>query len=170
MKHQMINGDIWVRCLRCGKTWNPPVREELFLRRRGKASCPEGRTFNRALFEKAIEDYKRATMFETNNSMSTSVQCRFSHIDPETGVMIDAADSIARTSHRPTCGKDKPLHSRMLALLCGLNQHILSKDSTWETPVYTLQNLVDIARTRGDIAPALPTGGSYETVACLRCQ
>ena len=30
---------------------------------------------------------------------------------------------------------------------------------------YTLQNLVDIARTRGDIAPALPTGGSYETVA-----
>src|SRR6266403_4379946 len=30
---------------------------------------------------------------------------------------------------------------------------------------FTLQNLVDIARTRGDIAPALPTGGSYETVA-----
>ena len=33
---------------------------------------------------------------------------------------------------------------------------------------FTLQNLVDIARTRGDIAPALPTGGSYETVA-LSC-
>ena len=30
---------------------------------------------------------------------------------------------------------------------------------------FTLQNLVDVARTRGDIAPALPTGGSYETVA-----
>jgi hypothetical protein len=30
---------------------------------------------------------------------------------------------------------------------------------------FTLQNMVDIARTRGDIAPALPTGGSYETVA-----
>ncbi len=30
---------------------------------------------------------------------------------------------------------------------------------------FTLQNLVDIARTRGDIAPTLPTGGSYETVA-----
>lgn len=30
---------------------------------------------------------------------------------------------------------------------------------------FTLQNLVDIARTRGDIAPALPTGGAYETVA-----
>src|SRR5579859_4918350 len=30
---------------------------------------------------------------------------------------------------------------------------------------FTLQNLVDIARTRGDIAPALPVGGSYETIA-----
>jgi len=30
---------------------------------------------------------------------------------------------------------------------------------------FTIQNLVDIARTRGDIAPALPIGGSYETVA-----
>jgi hypothetical protein len=30
---------------------------------------------------------------------------------------------------------------------------------------YTLQNLVDIARTRGDIAPALPVGGSFETIA-----
>jgi len=33
---------------------------------------------------------------------------------------------------------------------------------------YSIQNLVDIARTRGDIAPALPVGGSYETVA-LSC-
>jgi hypothetical protein len=30
---------------------------------------------------------------------------------------------------------------------------------------YTLQNLVDIARGMGDIAPVLPTGGYYETVA-----
>jgi hypothetical protein len=30
---------------------------------------------------------------------------------------------------------------------------------------YTLQNLVDIARAMGDLAPTLPTGGSYETVA-----
>jgi hypothetical protein len=30
---------------------------------------------------------------------------------------------------------------------------------------YTLQNLVDIARSMGDIAPVLPTGGYYETVA-----
>jgi hypothetical protein len=30
---------------------------------------------------------------------------------------------------------------------------------------YTLQELVDIARAMGDLAPTLPTGGSYETVA-----
>lgn len=30
---------------------------------------------------------------------------------------------------------------------------------------YTVQNLVDIARAMGDLAPTLPTGGSYETVA-----
>lgn len=30
---------------------------------------------------------------------------------------------------------------------------------------YTLQDLVDIARTLADVAPALPVGGAYETVA-----
>lgn len=30
---------------------------------------------------------------------------------------------------------------------------------------YTLQNLVDIARALGDVAPTLPVGGEYETVA-----
>jgi len=30
---------------------------------------------------------------------------------------------------------------------------------------YTLQNLVDIARSTGDVAPTLPVGGEYETVA-----
>ena len=30
---------------------------------------------------------------------------------------------------------------------------------------YTLQALVDIARSMGDLAPTLPTGGAYETVA-----
>jgi hypothetical protein len=68
---------------RCGRTWNPPVEKNFFFNEAGKQVAPKDGTFNRALFEKAIEDYKRATMFETNNSMSTSVQCRFSRIDPE---------------------------------------------------------------------------------------
>jgi hypothetical protein len=37
---------------------------------------------------------------------------------------------------------------------------LFSQNST-----YTLQSLVDIARSLGDIAPVLPTGGSYELVA-----
>jgi hypothetical protein len=43
-------------------------------------------------------------MFETNNSMSGSVQCRFSTFDVESGRMVDAADkyreSIASTTLR----------------------------------------------------------------------
>ena len=30
---------------------------------------------------------------------------------------------------------------------------------------YSIQNLVDMARTQGDLAPTLPTGGFYETLA-----
>lgn len=28
LKHTFANGDMWVRCLRCGKTWKPPLRED----------------------------------------------------------------------------------------------------------------------------------------------
>lgn len=92
MKHQMINGDIWVRCLRCGKTWAPPVQKNFYFNAKGVKVAPQDGTFNRAKFEAAVEDYKRAIMFETNNSMSTSVQCRFTRYDPETGNTIDASD------------------------------------------------------------------------------
>jgi len=92
IKHQMINGDIWVRCLRCGKTWAPPVESNFFFDAKGKKVAPQDGTFNRERFERAQEEYKRATMFETNNSMSTSVQCRFSYYDGETGKTYDGAD------------------------------------------------------------------------------
>lgn len=93
MKHQMINGDIWVRCLRCGKTWNPPVEKNFFFDEKGRQVAPVDGTYNKAKFEKAVEEYKRATMFETNNSMSTSVQCRFTRFDLESGRLVDAADT-----------------------------------------------------------------------------
>ena len=80
MKHQMINGDIWVRCLRCGRTWNPPVEKNFFFDKNNKSVAPADGVFGKARFDKAVEDYKRATMFETNNSMSTSVQCRFGKV------------------------------------------------------------------------------------------
>ena len=92
MKHQMINGDIWVRCLRCGKTWAPPVEINFFFDKAGKQVAPQDGTFDRAKFERARDEYIRATMFETNNSMSGSVQCRFSVYDVESGKMVDAAD------------------------------------------------------------------------------
>lgn len=104
MKHQMINGDIWVRCLRCGKTWNPPVEKNFFFNEKGARVAPHDGTFDKVKFEKAVEEYKRATMFETNNSMSTSVQCRFTRFDPESGRLVDAADTyrenIASTNLR----------------------------------------------------------------------
>lgn len=62
VKHQHINGDIWVQCIRCGKKWKPPIRSEY-------------RT-DREYF-RAVEEYEEAKEFPTNNKMSTSVQCRF---------------------------------------------------------------------------------------------
>lgn len=104
IKHQMINGDIWVRCLRCGKTWAPPVETNFFFDDKGKRVAPQEGTFRKDLYERAIEEYKRATMFETNNSMSTSVQCRFSYYDKESGKTYDGADKyreqIASTTLR----------------------------------------------------------------------
>jgi len=104
IKHQMINGDIWVRCLRCGKTWAPPVERNFFFDEKGRQVAPADGQFDKVKFAAAVEDYRRATMFETNNSMSTSVQCRFSTIDSETGKVVDAADlyreNIASTTLR----------------------------------------------------------------------
>lgn len=104
IKHQMINGDIWVRCLRCGKTWAPPIERNFFFDEKGRLVAPVDGTFDKAKFAAAVEEYRRATMFETNNSMSTSVQCRFEQVDPETGRKFDGADiyreSIASTTLR----------------------------------------------------------------------
>jgi hypothetical protein len=104
MKHQMINGDIWVRCLRCGKTWAPPVEKNFFFDEKGKSTAPLDGKFDKMRFERARDEYVRATMFETNNSMSGSVQCRFSKFDTESGKMVDAAEdyreSIASTTLR----------------------------------------------------------------------
>lgn len=104
MKHQMINGDIWVRCLRCGKTWSPPVEKNFFFDATGRNVAPQDGQFNRAKFEQSQVEYTRATMFETNNSMSTSVQCRFSRFDLDAKRVVDAADTyrenIASTNLR----------------------------------------------------------------------
>jgi hypothetical protein len=91
LKHQMINGDIWVRCLRCGKTWKPPVEKDYYFRD-GKVVAPKDGKFDIAAFEKAGTEYLRALQFETRNAMSGSIQCRFTRLNPETKRAEDAAD------------------------------------------------------------------------------
>jgi hypothetical protein len=63
IKHQMANGDIYVNCLRCGKKWKKPIR----------SSFKKEQDYLIALAE-----YETAVKFPTNNSMSTSIQLRFS--------------------------------------------------------------------------------------------
>ena len=104
MKHQMINGDIWVRCLRCGNTWNPPVEVNFYFDKAGRQVAPKDGFFDTAKFNEAQKEYIKATMFETNNTMSGSVQVRFSRYDQASGKIVDGADvyreSIASTNLR----------------------------------------------------------------------
>lgn len=58
-KHGMANGDIWVRCLRCGKTWKPPLKSDY-------------KTVE--AYEAAKERYTIALDFPTRNHTSSSQQ------------------------------------------------------------------------------------------------
>ena len=59
IKHRMANGDVWVRCLRCGKTWKPPVKSM----HKTEAS-----------YNAAMERYEVAAAFPTRNHTSSSQQ------------------------------------------------------------------------------------------------
>ena len=63
MKHTFANGDMWIRCLRCGKTWKPVLRESF------KSD---------ELYLKAVAQYEAAVNFQTRNVPSSSIQFRFS--------------------------------------------------------------------------------------------
>src|ERR1017187_4125039 len=63
LKHTFANGDMWVRCLRCGKTFKP-VRRESFA--------------SDELYLKAVAQYEAAINFQTRNVPSSSIQFRFS--------------------------------------------------------------------------------------------
>lgn len=92
IKHQMINGDIWIRCQRCGRTWNPPVEINFYFDAQGFSVAPKDGTFDKIRFDRAEYEYRQAISFLTNNSMSSSVQCRFTTLDAASGKMVDAAD------------------------------------------------------------------------------
>lgn len=91
IKHQMINGDIWVRCQRCGKTWSPPVESNFYFKN-GKVVAPKDGVFDKVRFIQAQEEYMRAVNLPTRNTMSGSVQCRFLRYNPDTGKYEDAAE------------------------------------------------------------------------------
>jgi hypothetical protein len=61
LKHMMPLGDIFIRCLRCGKWWKPPVKEKF---------KTEG------AYVLAVLEYQAALDFPTHNTMSTSIQFR----------------------------------------------------------------------------------------------
>ncbi len=61
-KHVMMNRDLWVDCLRCGKKWRPPLRSEFR---------------NDREFYKAVEEYETAKNFPTNNVTSSSILLMF---------------------------------------------------------------------------------------------
>lgn len=63
LKHTFANGDTWVRCLRCGKTWKPPIKYRY-------ASGVD--------FEAALAIYKEALNFQTRNVPSKGVIFQFS--------------------------------------------------------------------------------------------
>lgn len=111
IKHRMINGDLWVRCQRCNKTWTPPVKENYFFERtiitkdgrlkgvrRMPAKTPGGAAypapgtgqFSPELFKTAQEEYLRACAFDTNNTESASVQCKFTKWNELAQEWVDA--------------------------------------------------------------------------------
>lgn len=61
--HTMMNGDMWIRCLRCGKTWKPPVKEHF-------ETVEE--------YVKALTEYEAAKLYPTKNTASGACQVRFS--------------------------------------------------------------------------------------------
>lgn len=88
LKHTFLNGDTWVRCLRCGKTWKPPVEENYYFDAagihvppgsddRGRLLKPAG-TLNQEQYLAAVVQYQTALNFETLNKPSSSYMFSFS--------------------------------------------------------------------------------------------
>jgi len=69
-KHGMANGDIWIRCLRCRKTWKPPLKSAY--------KTKEG-------FDAAMEIYQAALNFPTRNHTSSSQQFQWGIVMGENG-------------------------------------------------------------------------------------
>lgn len=63
LKHTFANGDVWIRCLRCGKTWKPPVKSM---------------HTTQTSYDAAMAVYREALAFQTRNVPSKSVIFQYS--------------------------------------------------------------------------------------------
>jgi len=92
IKHQMINGDMWVLCLRCGKIWVPPVKDNFYFKEgRARNVAPKDGKFSQEKFDKATQEYRDAVQFPTGNSPSASVPCKFTKWDEVSEQWVDAS-------------------------------------------------------------------------------
>jgi hypothetical protein len=78
LKHIMINGDLWIRCLRCGKTWAPPLKIKFYFDEDGKPTTEKLGKFDQEKFDAAVKEYRTAVQFPTTNTTSSSVIVTFS--------------------------------------------------------------------------------------------
>lgn len=63
LKHKVSNSDLWIRCMRCGKTWKPVLPKNF--------ATPEE-------YQIAFAEYQAAVNFPTKNITSSSVVFQFS--------------------------------------------------------------------------------------------
>jgi hypothetical protein len=89
IKHTFLNGDVWVRCLRCGRTWKPPLEENFYFDEKGQQVHPTSDSFGHIVtpktgklsyekYQAALADYFAAVNFTTRNSPSSSYVFKFS--------------------------------------------------------------------------------------------
>lgn len=100
LKHQFQNGDIWVRCLRCGKTWKPPVKKSFYFNEKGIPVAPQDGKFDDVAYHNALKEYKEAVAFQTRNSMSTSYQFQWHSDDPSVDVKEWVREQMEATNLR----------------------------------------------------------------------
>lgn len=77
LKHKFCNGDTWVRCLRCGKTWKPPIESDFYFDAKGNSVAPKDGKFRAEAFEEAKREYREALAYQTRNVPSGSVMFQF---------------------------------------------------------------------------------------------
>lgn len=69
-RHIMANGDIWVRCLRCGKLWKPPLVRTYFLDPKTRPQSPQEAREKSTAYDFAWRQYDEALKFPTRNHTS----------------------------------------------------------------------------------------------------